>query len=471
MTAVHFTQDTPTWCDPHALPREECGCPVPSLEREHRGQLRIAYRLADAYAGRLLYVHGIGWHTWDGTRWAEDDRGAAQNAVYDVLRQALADSLTDTDLRADVRKCESANGVRGVLELASALEPFAVTVNDLDQDGYLLNCANGTLDLRTGELRPHDPMDLITKVTTAAYDPNAAGTTWAQFLASVLPDEAVRGYFQRFIGLALLGMVREHIFTIATGTGANGKGTAYNAILDAIGDYGHVGESDLFMRAKSNPNAASPAQMRLRGKRFVVVSETERDHHLAAALMKNLTGGDPVTARPLYGAPVTFDPSHTVLMVTNYLPTVAGDDPAIWRRIRVVPFDVTIPEADRDPRLGERLQLEADAILAWAVQGYWQYLERGMDAPPAVRAATDRYQHDSDAVAQFIDARCVINPAVSASTTQLHNEFLAWARAEGIDGEMGRKQFGRALDMRGFKAGSRRLRQGIGLQVRTDDED
>lgn len=467
---IHYTQSTNTWCDPHTLPRDECGCPVPYLEREHRGQLRMAYRLADAYAGRLLYVHGIGWHTWDGTRWAEDERGAANNAVYDVLRKALADSLGDSDLRADVRKCETSAGVRGVLELASALDPFAVTVDDLDRDGHLLNCANGTLDLRTMELRNHDPRDLITKVTAAAYDPNAAGTAWGPFLATVLPDPDVRGYFQRFVGLSLLGMVREHIFTIATGTGANGKGTAYNAILDAVGDYGHVGESDLFMRAKSNPNAASPAQMRLRGRRLVVVSETERDHHLAAALMKNLTGGDPVTARPLYGSPVTFDPSHTVLMVTNHLPTVAGDDPAIWRRIRVVPFDVLIPEHARDPRLGEQLELEADAILAWAVEGYRHYQERGMDAPAAVQAATARYQHDSDAVAQFIDARCVINAAVSSSTTQLHNEFLAWARNEGIDGEMGRKQFGQALDHRGFKAGARRLRHGIGLHVRSDDE-
>lgn len=460
---------TTTWCDPCALPRSECGCPPPSLEGEHRGQLRMAYRLADAYAGRLIHVHGVGWMTWDGTRWADDERLGAQAAVYDVLRQALADSLRDPDLRTDVRKCETANGVEGVLRLAAALEPFAVTVGDLDADPHVLNVANGTLDLRTGELRAHNPGDLITKVTKAAYDPQATGETWPRFLATVLPDPDVLGYFQRFVGLSLLGAVREHIFTIATGTGANGKGTAYNAILSALGDYGHAAESDLFMSARSNPNAASPAQMGLQGRRFVVVSETERDHHLAAALMKNLTGGDPVTARPLYGKPVTFDPSHTVLMVTNHLPKVAGDDPAIWRRIRVVPFDVTIPEQERDPHLGERLALEVDAVLAWAVAGYREYNERGMDAPDAVRAATDRYQHDSDAVAQFIDSCCVVNPAVSASTSQLHAAFQEWAREEGVDGEMGRKTFGQALDNRGFKAGSRRLRQGIGLAASTDE--
>ena len=302
--------------------------------RVHSGQARFAYRLAASRAGRLLYVHGIGWHVWGGRRWALDDRGEATRAVLDELRSALAESLTDKDLRGEVRRCETAAGVAGVLELASALEPFAVTIADLDADPYLLNVANGTLDLRTLTLRGHDPADRLTKVTRAAWHPDVRSGEWEAFLARVLPDADVRGYLQRLAGLALLGKVTEHIFTIATGTGANGKGTAYNAILYALGDYGHVAESDLFMAAKSSPNAATPAQFGLRGRRLVVVSETERDHRLAMALMKNLTGGDPITARPLYGAPVTFAPSHTALMVSNFLPRVAGDDPAAWRRIR-----------------------------------------------------------------------------------------------------------------------------------------
>src|SRR5690625_2571887 len=223
------------------------------------------------------------------------------------------------------------------------------------------------------------------------------------------------------------------------------------------------------MRTKSNPYAASPAQMRLLGKRLVIVSETEKNRHLAAALMKNLTGGDPVTARPLYGSPVTFDPSHTVLMVTNFKPKVDGDDPAVWRRIRVVPFDVSF-EGREDTGLRERLSLELDAILTWAVNGYRAYVERGMDAPEAVLTATSSYQHESDAIAQFIEDRCVTIPGVSASTTQLHNAFLEWARTEGFDEPMGRKQFGQALDLRGHKAGSRRLRQGIGLAADEDME-
>lgn len=438
----------------------------------HSGQVRIAYRLASAYVDQLLYVHGVGWHTWDGTRWAIDEQGAAQRAVLGVLRTALSESVGDKQLRSDVTKCESKNGIEGVLGIAQALEPFTATVDDLDADPYLLNVANGTLDLRTRELRPHSPADRITKVTRAGYRPDETGTAWQTFLTTVLPDDDVREYLQRLAGLSLLGKVVEHIFTIATGTGANGKGTAYNAILHALGDYGHVAESDLFMSAKSNPNAASPAQMGLLGRRLIVVSETERDHRLAVALMKNLTGGDPITARPLYGKPVTFMPSHTSLMVTNYLPKVAGDDPAAWRRIRVIPFDVVIPEDQRDGRLGEQLELEADAILSWAIAGYVEYEQRGMDAPAAVTAATDGYMRDMDAVARFITDCCLINPHAHASIDDLFARWSQWVVDDGAE-PLSKRLFGDALTKHGYpgtRRGGRSIRTGIGVQTEGGDE-
>lgn len=441
---------------------------------QHRGQARIAYRLATRYGNHLMHVHGIGWHYWDGRRWAEDQQGLAKRAVLDVLRMSLAESLNDKELNADVRKCESASGINGVLDIAAALEPFAALVGDLDADPYLLNCANGTLDLRTGELREHDPGDRITKITAGAYRPDADCDEWREFLGRVLPDPDVRGYLQRLAGLSLLGKVVEHIFTIATGTGANGKGTTYNALLHALGDYGHVAESDLFMAAKSNPNGASPAQMGLRGRRLIVVSETERDHKLAVALMKNLTGGDPITARPLYGKPVTFQPSHTPLMVTNHLPKVSGDDPAAWRRIRVIPFEVVIPPAERDGHLGERLELEADGILSWAVAGYRSYLDGGMAAPDAVTTATNDYQRDSDAVARFIDEQCLTGGGYYATTGTLHEAWTRWAIYDGAEA-LSLKRFGQALDDHGYPVAGgtgrdRKTRKGIGLQAQEGDD-
>lgn len=441
-------------------------------EREHRGQARMAYRLAALYSGRLLHVHGLGWHAWDGARWALDERGAAKRAVLSVLRDALASSLDDKELRADVRKCETASGVAGVLDLAAALEPFAAAVTDLDADPYLVNCTNGTLDLRTLDLHPHDPGERLTMVTRAAWEPSATAPTWERFLSRVLPNPEVREYLQRLAGLALLGRVEEHVFAIATGTGANGKGTTYNALLHALGDYGHAAESDLFMVGRSNANAASPAIFALRGRRLVVVSETERDHRLAAALMKNLTGGDPITARPLYGKPVTFPPSFTALMVTNWLPKVAGDDPAAWRRIRVIPFDVVIPEKERDSRLGQQLELEADGILAWCVRGWQEYTEKGLNAPDSVRAATDSYLKESDAVRRFIEDACLTNPHMNTALADLFAAWSAWATDDGTE-PLSKRAFTTALERHGYPTskgrGNRTVVRGLGLQATDED--
>lgn len=213
----------------------------------HRGQVRMAYRLADRYHGQLMHVPGLGWHNWDGQRWALDRSGHAKRAVLAELRSALGESLDDKDLRADVRKCESASGIGGVLDISAALEPFAVTVAQLDADPYLINCANGTLDLRTLELRRHDPADWITKRTRGAYDPDAKSPVFGAFLDRILPDQEVRGFMRRLVGLGLFGDVREHILTIWTGVGSNGKSKMDLAIRNTLGDYAIEAEPDLFM--------------------------------------------------------------------------------------------------------------------------------------------------------------------------------------------------------------------------------
>jgi putative DNA primase/helicase len=201
-------------------------------------------------------------------------------------------------------------------------------------------------------------------------------------LARVLPDAEVRGFLQRLAGIGLLGAVVEHVLGILTGVGANGKSVLDKAIRYAFGDYACTAEPDLFMhRDGGHPTG----EMDLRGVRWVVVSETDKDRRLAEATMKRLTGGDTIRARRMRQDFVEFTPSHTPLLITNHLPNVSGDDAAIWRRLRVVPFGVVIPEKEQDNELDARLQLEADGILAWAVAGYRDYLERGLDEPATVR--------------------------------------------------------------------------------------
>lgn len=435
----------------------------------HSGQARMAYRVADRYAGKMVHVSGLGWFRWDATRFAPDDRGAAKRAVLAELRRALGESIGDKELRADVRKCESSSGVGGVLDLAAALEPFASVVADLDADPYLLNVANGTLDLRTLELRPHNPADRITKVCRGAYTPDTNSVLWEAFLARILPDEAVRGFVQRLVGVGLLGTVREHVLSIWTGQGANGKSVLDKAIRNALGDYACTAEPDLFMHREG---AHPTGEMDLRGVRWVAVSESEKDRRLAEATMKRLTGGDTIRARRMRQDFVEFTPSHTPTLITNHLPRVSGDDPAIWRRIRVVPFDVVIPDAEQDPQLDDRLALEADAILTWAVQGHRDYLDRGLDEPAGVRVATDTYHRNSDAVARFIDECCHTGPAVKSITGQLFAAWDKWRTRDGAE-QMSLKAFGLALTSKGFPlpaktANGQRWRQGISLRP---DED
>ena len=451
------------WIDRDGEPMDEKPADV------HRGQARIAYRIANRYADKLLHVTGLGWHAWDGTRFVADDRGIAKRSVLAELRRALAASLNDKELRADVRKCESSSGVNGVLDLASALEPFASAVVDLDADPYLINCANGTLDLRTLELRQHDPTDRITKVCNAAYDPDAESELWDSFLTRILPDESVRDFVQRVAGVGLLGTVREHILSIWTGTGANGKGTLDRALRHALGDYAATAEPDLFMHREG---AHPTGEADLRGVRWVAVNESDKDRRLAEATMKRLTGGDTIRARRMRQDFFEFQPSHTATLITNHLPKVSGDDPAIWRRIRVVPFDVVIPEADRDGQLDEHLALAADAILAWCVEGYRRYRDTGLDEPDTVLAATTTYQRDSDALARFIEECCYVSPAVKATTTQLFDAWEKWRTIDGAE-SMSLKAFGTAITDKGYPTADKTTngkRWRSGIAVRQDEE-
>lgn len=426
----------------------------------------MAYRLRDAYTGRLLHVHGIGWFAWDGKRWVEDETRASARAVKAVLKSSWSDAYGDADLQRDVRKCESSAGELGVLALASSLVEFSTSVRDLDPDPWLLNCANGTLDLRTMELLPHDPGDRITKITGAGHRPDADADDepWTRFLARVLPDPDVRGWLQRLTGVALLGKVVEHVLPIFTGTGANGKTTWHRAVAAALGDYALVGEPDLLMpRAGAHPTG----EMDLRGVRLVVVSESDRDRRLAEATVKRLTGGDPIRARRMHRDFVQFDPSHTALLITNHLPKVSSDDPALWRRLRVVPFDVVIPESERDPYLEDALRQDADAILTWAVAGWADWHQRGrLDDPDAVKVATGHYQLAADIIARFIDDRCLVGPQLQVRADDLYEAWQHWAAGDDAP-LLSKKNLGIELDNRGYPArkstGGSRFRQGLAL--------
>lgn len=449
------------------VPAPDAAEPPSDAETRANGELRMAYRFARTYQGRVLRDADLkAWRIWDGRRWVKDtvEDTTVRALLRDCRNEAWPEARDDRDLLKALLVCDSDRGTKGVLSQASACPEFAATSDSFDRDPHLLNTPAGTIDLDARAPRPHRPGDRITKITRGSWRPGAhKGSRWEKFLTRVLPDEKVRRYFQVFVGVALHGRVLEQAFTIATGTGANGKSVAYEAILNALGDYAHTTDAALFMRAKRNADAPSPALYSLRGKRFVAVSETERDAPLAAAIVKSLTGGDQITARPLYGDPVTFEATHTPLMITNHLPRVDGTDPALWRRLRVIPFDVVVPEEERDPRLGEKLatQEEADAIISWAMEGWEYYREHGrMPEAEAVTSATEDYKRESDTVARFVDERCVRHRTAWVSLADAYAAYQEWAQDNGEE-PLSKRRFSAQLEGAGCKKVRRRA--GFGL--------
>jgi len=404
------------------------------------GQTRLAEKFALTHVGKHLHVHGLGWHYWDGQRWAADEGDAhARRALLKVLKIAYTDAFKDPQAQTALRGCYSDSGQRGALNIAATSEAFSTTVSELDADPYLLNTASGTLNLRTFELQDHDPADRITKVTGAEYDEGADRAEWDAFLAEVLPDADVRSYLQRYMGAALLGAVELELLLFLLGPGRNGKGTFYEAMLAALGEYGHVVQTELLLaqRFARSSEAPSPEKLSLQGRRLVTCSESDEGAPLATAQVKYLTGGDEIKARaPFARSGVTFQPSHSLLFVTNKLPKIMGStDYALWERLRVVPFDVVIPEEQRDPELKLRFKTDQklwSAMLLWAVEGLRDYRANGMQTPAAVQVASQAYEASSDATQRFLDEACERGPGLFITRTALWEAAKRFASEERL---------------------------------------
>lgn len=452
--------------------------PTDDLGAKHGNQVRIAYLFAERFAGRAIHVHGLGWFWWNGKRWVED-RGDKRVTEYllRTLRQALADSLGDPELRKAVGQCETNGAMAGVLSIASKLPELRVDPDELDADPYLLNCANGTLDLHELTLRPHSPDDLLTKMTEASFqeppvDDNGDPIpgAWETFLAEVLPNEAVRECFRRLVGMSLIGRQVEHVLPLLTGVGANGKSTAVDAILHALGSYAMAADPNLLTEGKTS----SMGLVDLMGRRLAAINETNRDARIADATAKQVTGGDRMKARKLYCDWVEWTPSHTLVMVTNHPPKVSGDDEAMWRRLMIFPFDVVIPKERRDGKLPERLKVDAEAVLAWAVQGLADYQVDGLNPPDDVLLATAEYRAKSDHVGRFIADQCVTSsPALKVSAKALHEAWQLWAAAEDCD-PLGRNTFQETIAKRSgirvTKSGGQKFFEGIRLRTAADGD-
>jgi len=411
--------------------------PESPLERiDLRDDIANADRFARDNEARPRHVATMGtpWHVWDGRRWARDETNA--HLEYAKL---TADALwlerkndPDKDWRKHASSTRSAGRVRGMVGLAESDRRLARRASDFDRDPWLLNVANGTVDLSTGELRPHNPADNITMLAGGAYRPDTTARTWEAFLTRILDgDQELEAFLRRLAGASAIGAVREHILVILHGNGANGKTTFVGALQAALADYAHAAPVSLLVG--EHKGGATPELADLRGRRLVTVAETREDGDLSVERVKALTGGDPINARHLYGQPFTFTPSHTPWLLTNHKPRIGDDGDAIWRRLLLVPFAVTIPKAEQDAGLGDRLALEVDGILTWIIKGAIEYGERGLDPPEQVLVATNEYRDAESTFDAWIEERLHLDRDAWTSSAHLRYSYLDWAKANDAE--------------------------------------
>jgi putative DNA primase/helicase len=450
---------------------------VDPLPSEPWTELGHAHRLVHVYGDQLRYVTSWGkWLVWDGRRWALDGSGQVARWAKTIARRLTTDAGAhpDRDERRKLRNLaargESSAGIKGAITLASTEEGIAVDADQLDAHPQLLNCANGVVDLATGELGPHDPRLLLTKISGARYDPTAAGPEFTKFLERIQPDPAMRRFLARLLGHALEGRVLEHVLPILYGAGANGKGTLVAVVLVALGDYGDAAEPDLLTARHFDAHPTGVAD--LFGLRLAVLHESDQGRHLAEGTVKRLTGGDRLKARRMRENFWSFDPSHTFALLTNHKPLITGTDEGIWRRLQLVPFDVVIPPGERDEHLGDRLALEADHVLAWLIAGHRDWRRDGLDEPDPVKAATAEYRAESDQLRRFLDQRCLIGPHFHTRSSELYAEWRTWCNDEG-ENPGTQKAFTTALQNKGFDSDRTRIGvvwRGIGLAATDDGE-
>lgn len=429
--------------------------------RASRRQVQLANEFAAEHGHRLRFAPGLDWLFYDGTRWCRDEgKALVRQALMKTLRRLHREAveLGDKDAAKLAETSQTNSGINAILEIAASLEGIASTVGEFDAQPELLNTPAGTLDLHSGELLPHDAGHMLTKITRGSYDPAAPARSdlWDGFLEEVLPDPEVRRFWQQVHGLVLFGSVLEHILPVATGTGRNGKGVAYGAASWSFGDYADTADDGLFeVRRGGSAQGASPATAKLRGVRYLVASELEEKARIDAAFMKRMTGGDRISARYLYGQPFSFDPAFLTLMVTNFLPKLPANDPAVWARVRVVPFDVVIPQDKQDPHLPNKLKDCADAVLTWAVEGWLDYQANGLVTPDAVRVATEAYAESQDDVKRFVDEACSpVSLSQGCNASVLHEGYTEWAKQENIFSAhvLGRTKFIDSLQRLGYSS-------------------
>lgn len=395
-----------------------------------------ARRFAALHEDGLRYCYP--WRTWlywNGRRWERDTIGQVEQWAKEAAATIYEEAAQVTDAAERKRLARWAITSEGVARLEAMVklarsEPgIPVAPKEFDADPWLLTVKNGTMNLRTGILWASDPDNLITRVANVEFDASATCPTWTDFLDRVLPDPAVRAFVQTAIGYALTGLTVEQVLFFLYGKGANGKSVFFEVVRALLGDYAAVAPFSAFLERR---DAQTNDLAKLAGVRLVTASEPPEGKRLAAGVVKQATGGDTITARHLYAEYFEFRPQFKLFLSANHRPALDGSDPAMIRRLRVIPFDVVIPPAEQDAHLVGRLKAELPGILNWAVEGCLRWQKEGLQAPAAVRAAVAAYRDDMDHIGQFLKECCSVEPGRRIGASELYRAYEKWAEREAV---------------------------------------
>jgi len=391
-----------------------------------------AYRLMTEHGKDIRYnALWKKWLVWNGAHWSLDDgylihdRGLRMiRGIYEELLKT-ADYRDRLEIEKHAMQSESARRRKALIEVASWIPELNVKTDDLDCDPWLLNVRNGTIDLRTGEIREHRPEDLITMRANVDFDPRADCPAWRQFLLQIMNySHELFGFVQKAEGWAVTGDTSEQTTFILFGSGANGKSTFLNTLMNILGEYASATPTATFMKRTGDHMTNDLA--RLRGTRFVTTTETDQGRRLSEPLIKQITGNDRITARFLYGEYFNFVPTFKIWMATNHKPVIKGTDHGIWRRIKLLPFTTKIEEERQDRRLEEKLMLESAGILNWLVEGARRWRAEGLKAPKIVVNATDEYRAEMDVIGDFLKDRCSMAEGAAVRARELFKCYQDW---------------------------------------------
>ncbi|MEU1037649.1 phage/plasmid primase, P4 family [Streptomyces sp. NPDC005907] len=433
----------------------------------------LAVRLRDYMrrtGGGVRYARGLGFLVWDGTIWTQNT-----DAVREALHQMGAELIahgSDFERRLALKALTNRT-IDGILKELPSVPGVPANADAFDARPELLSVANGTINLRTGQLHPHTPADMITKRLDVAYDPNAPATRWEAFLTEIFPNHPeLPAFMRRLVGYGITGSTAEQCFVFMHGQGANGKSAFLDALLYVLRGVTKSTEFSTFEQ-RVNVGQASPELASLRGARLVTASETEKYSRLAEALVKQLTGGDPVTCRFLNQNPFTYVPRFLLMVAGNYKPAILSQDLGVWRRVKLVPFEATFRGSKADTSLPAKLREEAPGILAWAVRGAQEWYAEGLQEPSSIASATQDYRESEDRLAEFIAARLVQEDGARVAPMAIRRAYAEWAEDAGLS----RKEvlsgwaLGVELESRGFTKDKRAGRWGFnGIRLMTDEE-